>query len=61
MLVAKAVKRVEIVSVVMADGKETSKENVGDEEELRAKKNSTSVIWKYFGYKRDAVLQKQVL
>lgn len=34
---------------------------MGDEEEVIAKKKSTSVIWKYFGYKRDDVLQKQVL
>lgn len=48
------------VNVVMAESTESCQEdNVG--EELVPKKNSSSVIWKYFGYKREDTLQAQVL
>ena len=44
----------------MAEGGEKSHENVVDKD-LVVKRNSTSAIWTYFGFRRDDVLQTQVL
>ena len=46
--------------VMMAEGGEKCDENVVDED-LVVKRNSTSAIWAYFGFRRDDVLQRQVL
>ena len=46
--------------VMMAEGGEKSHENVFNED-LVVKRNSTSAIWTYFGFRRDDVLQTQVL
>ena len=46
--------------VMMAEGGEKSDENVVDED-LVVKRNSISAIWTYFGFRRDEVLQTQVL
>ena len=42
--------------VMMAEGGEKSCENVVDKD-LVVKRNSTSAIWTYFGFRRDDVLQ----
>lgn len=44
----------------MAKEGEKSEENVSDKD-LVVKKNSTSAIWNYFGFRRNDVLQTQVL
>ena len=44
----------------MAEKGENSEENVVDED-LVVKKNCTSAIWSYFGFRSDDVLQTQVL
>ena len=46
--------------VMMTEGGQKSDENVVDED-LVVKRNSTSAIWTYFGYRRDDVLQTQIL
>lgn len=45
---------------MMASGSESSETNLG-EDELVTKRKSTAVIWKYFGFMKDDVLQTQVL
>ena len=45
---------------MMAEGGEKSDENVVDKD-LLVKRNSTSAIWTYFGFRRDDVLGTQVL
>ena len=43
----------------MAEGRETSEENIGVEhagEELLCTKDSTSILWKYVCFKKDEVL-----
>ena len=46
--------------VMMAEGGEKSDKNVVGVN-LVVKRNSTSAIWTYFGFRRDDVLQTQVL
>ena len=46
--------------VMMAEGGEKSNENVVDVH-LVVKRNSTSAIWTYFGFRRDDVSKTQVL
>ena len=46
--------------VMMAEGGEKSDENIVDEN-LVMKRNYTSAIWIYVGFRRDDVLQTQVL
>ena len=45
---------------MMAEGGEKSDENVIDED-LVVKRNSTPAIWTYFGFRKDDMLQTQVL
>ena len=45
---------------MMAEGGEKSNKNVVDED-LVVKRNSTSAIWTYFGFRRDHIIQTQVL
>ncbi|XP_065105792.2 E3 SUMO-protein ligase ZBED1-like [Paramisgurnus dabryanus] len=49
------------LAYTMAEESERSEENVVSEEELVVKRNSTSAIWNYFGFRRDDALQTQVL